>query len=120
LPHPHALSSSLEKLLEFHGDNAIGARKHCDAFMEHIITLGVFHLDVLYKWFSSSLRKDAAKCFLSLFDNNINCFQACQKVLFEIWLEKKDSQFILNSLTNIKRSENETIDEFENRFDKIL
>jgi hypothetical protein len=77
--YPHDMPSSLEKFPTFHGDNAIGAREHWDAFMEHITTLGVCHLDVLYKCFSLSLKKDARKWFLSLLDNCINSFQACQE-----------------------------------------
>jgi hypothetical protein len=60
--YPHDLPSSLQKLSSFHCHNVIGAREHWDAmFMEHITILGVCHLDVLYKCFVLSLKKDARK-----------------------------------------------------------
>lgn len=47
--HPHDLPYSLENFPVFQDDNSIGSREHKDAFMEHIIAMGFFHLDVLYK-----------------------------------------------------------------------
>jgi hypothetical protein len=35
-------------------------------------------------------------------------------------MERKDSRFLLNALTNIKRNENEIVDEFNLRFDKVV
>jgi hypothetical protein len=53
----------------FHGDNVIGAKEHWDAFMDYVRSLGIAHLDVLYKCFSLSLKKDARNWFLGLPDN---------------------------------------------------
>jgi hypothetical protein len=39
---------------------------------------------------------------------------------FYRWLEKKDSSFILNALNNMKRNANETMDEFNLKFEKII
>jgi hypothetical protein len=75
--YPHDMPSSLEKFPTFHGDNAIGARENWDVFMEHITSPRVCHLDVSYKSFALSLKKDARKWFLSLLDNCINSLQAC-------------------------------------------
>jgi hypothetical protein len=88
---PHDMPTSLEKFPLFHGDNVIGAKEHWDAFIDHITTLGVCHLDVIYKCFSLSLKKYARKWFLALPDNSITSFEACQNVFFDRWLEKKDS-----------------------------
>jgi hypothetical protein len=117
---PHDLPTSLEKMLVFHGDNAIGAKEHWDAFMDYVRSLGIAHLDVLYKCFSLSLKKDARNWFLGLPDNSINSLDACRNAFFDRWLERKDSRFLLNALTNIKRNENEIVDEFNLRFDKIV
>jgi hypothetical protein len=46
--------------------------------------------------------------------------KSLQEVFFDRWNHKKDIIFLLNALTSIKRNENETIDEFNVRFDKIL
>jgi hypothetical protein len=117
---PHDMPSSLDKFPTFHGDNSICAKEHWDVFIEHIITLGVCHLDILYKQKSLSLKIDARKWFLSFPNHSINYFQACQNVFFDRWLENKDNKFLLNSLTNIKLNENETIDEFNHMFEKIV
>jgi len=55
-----------------------------------------------------------------LLDNSINYFNACKHVFFDRWLEKKDSSFILNALNNMKRNANETMDEFNLKFEKII
>ena len=39
--YSHDMPCYMEKFPTFHGDNAIGAREHCHAFMEHIIDVGI-------------------------------------------------------------------------------
>jgi hypothetical protein len=88
----------------FHGDNAISASDHWDAFMDFVRTLEIEHLDVLYKCFSLSLKKDARKWFIGLPNNSINSLNACRDDFFGRWLERRDSRFILNALTNMRRN----------------
>jgi hypothetical protein len=57
---------------------------------------------------------------LDYLDNSINSLDACKDAFFGRWLEKRDSRFLLNALTNMRRNENETMDEFNLRFDKII
>jgi hypothetical protein len=40
------------------------------------------HLDVLFKWFSLSLKKDARKWFTGLINNSINSLDGCIDVFF--------------------------------------
>jgi hypothetical protein len=56
---PHDLPKSLGRLSIFHGDNGISANDHWDAFMDFIRNENVQHLDVLFKWFTLSLKKNA-------------------------------------------------------------
>jgi hypothetical protein len=114
------MPASLEKMPLFHGDNAIGAKEQWDAFIDHIITLGVCYFDMIYKNNSLSLKKYARKWFIALPNNSITSFEACQNIFFNRWLENKDRLFLFNSLNNIKINENDTIDEFNNRFDNIV
>jgi hypothetical protein len=74
----------------------------------------------LFKCFALSLKKDARKWFTGLPDNSINSLDGCRDTFFSRWLERRDSRFLLNALTNMKRNENETIDEFNLRFNKII
>jgi hypothetical protein len=62
----------------FHGDNVIGANEHWDAFMDFVRALSIEHIDVFYKCFALSLKKDARKWFLGLPDNSINSLNACK------------------------------------------
>jgi len=63
---------------------------------------------------------DVARWLEIFLDASIGSFEKLQQVFFNRWVEKKDIRFLFNALTSIKRKENESIDNFNNRFDKIL
>ena len=65
-------------------------------------------------------KKDAKAWFKGFPDNGIATFDACKPVFLYMWQVPKESRFLLNSLTNIKRNENETIDEFNYWFYKTV
>jgi hypothetical protein len=109
-----------KKMHIFHGDNAIGPKEHWDAFMYYVRSIGITHLDVIYKIFSLSLKKDARNWFLGFRNNKINLLDACRNDFFDRWMERKDSIFILNAFININISENETMDEFNIIFDNFV
>jgi len=90
---PHDLPVSLENIPVLHGDNAISDKEHWDAFMDCVGTLEIAHLDVLFKCFSLSLKKDARNWFLGLLDNSIDSLDACKNAFFDKWLERKLRDF---------------------------
>jgi len=50
---------------------------------------------------------DASKWLEIFFDASIDSIQKLQHIFFDKWDEKKDIIFVLNTLTSIKRKENE-------------
>lgn len=119
--YPHDMSTiSTGKILAFHGDNAISTTDHWSAFTVYIQDNEVTHLDVVLKCFALSMKKDARAWFKGLPNNNISTFEQCKTVFFDRWQMKKYACFLLNALTKLKRKENETIGDFNHRFDKIV
>jgi hypothetical protein len=61
---PHDMPASLDKLSFFYVDTDILPKEHWDAFIDHITTFKVCHINVLYKCFSLSLN---ILCTLQMF-----------------------------------------------------
>jgi len=62
---------------------------------------------------------DTTKWLDTFPNSSVDSFEKLKKVFLDKWAEKKDIRFILNALTSIKRKENETIEDFNNRFDRF-
>jgi len=90
---PHGLPKSLENMPLFHGDNHVSTNEHWDAFMDFARNLGIGHLDVIYKNFAFTLKKDSRKWCIGLSNNDIISLDACKYIFFGRWLEKRDNRF---------------------------
>jgi hypothetical protein len=53
-------------------------------------------------------------------DNHLQSYQAFTDLLKKRWATKKDSGMILMQFNQIKKKENETVKEFDVRFDNLL
>ena len=72
------------------------------------------------KLFALSLEDDAAELYENLGDDSyktLNEFLACFK---KKWGEKKEPRHLLDALHNIKKMENETMDEFNTKFRHVV
>ena len=120
--YPHVISEkSLDKLSYFQGNNVVSARSHIKYFT-HCINkwCGNTHEDVKMKLFVLSLEKDALDWFTELYDNKIKTTKELIDSFTEIWGERKEHSNLLANLNSIMKNENETMEEFNKRFNELI
>ena len=118
---PHILPDKVvDKLPIFTGTDAINASLHLRNFSRcinaFIIDHAHRHEDVYLKLFALSLDGDAGDWFNNLLDNSFATLATFKTAFTNKFGEKKEPRHQLAALTNIKRSENETMDEFNKKF----
>ena len=69
---------------------------------------------------TTSLDEDAKKCFKGFPDNHLQFYKAFANLLKKRWTKKKDTRMLLMQFNQIKKKENETVEEFDARFDNLL
>ena len=72
------------------------------------------------KFCCDSLEGDVQKWFDRLSASSINGYDNFVTKLNSDWSHKLDGKFLLHQLFDIKKRENETVHEFNLRFDKIV
>ena len=77
------------------------------------------HDDVYMKLFALSLDGKAGDWYSNLPDNSVGTLAAFKTAFTNKFGEKKEPRHQLASLTNIKKKENETMDEFKQRFTEL-
>ena len=70
--------------------------------------------------FPLSLEVDAFEWFTSLDDNGIKTFKEFETAFNQRWGDKKQKRNLLVALTNTKKKENETIEEFNKKFSDMV
>ena len=116
---PHNIpDKSIEKVPSFCGNDVITAKSHLLDFTQcyNKWCHNVNHEDVKMRLFSLSLEADAFEWFTSLDDDGIKTFQDFETAFNKRWGDKKDKRHLLAALTNNKKKENETIEEFNKKF----
>jgi hypothetical protein len=71
------------------------------------------------KLLASSLTKDAHRWFRGLPDNHIASYEDFSMLFKNRWTTKKDNGMLIVQFNQIKKKENETVSEFDNRFDRL-
>jgi hypothetical protein len=121
--YPHALpEKAIEKLPSFQGNNAISAKMHIKAFMRCTNKWCAAHdyEDVKMKLFVLSLEDIALDWYEDLPDNKFKTLKELTDAFIEKWGEKKDHRQLLAALNSIKKNENETMDEFNQKFNELV
>ena len=123
--YPHALlEKALEKLPIFQGNNAISARTHLKAFSLCINkwcnAARHNHQDVKMKLFALSLEDEAFDWFSNLEDNKYPTLSSLVDQFMDKWGDKREHQHALAALNTIKKLENETMIEFNKRFNDLV
>ena len=72
------------------------------------------------KLFDLSLEDDAAKWYFDLGDDSYKTLSEFLEVFMKKWGEKKEPRHLLAALHNIKKMENETMDEFNTKFRRVV
>lgn len=123
--YPHALpEKALEKLPTFLGNNAISAKTHLKAFSLCINkwcnAAQHNHQDVKMKLFALSLEDEAFNWFSNLEDNKYPTLSSLVDQFMDKWGDKTEHRHALVALNTIKKSENETMIEFNKRFNDLV
>jgi hypothetical protein len=105
------------KLYDVEGN--ISAQKHLDWFNDFIDLEEVDFADVKMRLFTQSLAGDVRKWFRALAPGSIADFAAFETLFLARWGDKKNPLQLLTHYNNMKRSPDETVQEFSARFMKV-
>jgi hypothetical protein len=72
------------------------------------------------KLFALSLEEDAFDWFSDLDAGSFKTFKEFEKGFLAKWGDKKEDRYLLASLNNMKKNENETMEEFNKRFNNLI
>jgi hypothetical protein len=121
--YPHAVpEKAIDKLPAFQGNNAISARSHIVNFEMCVqkYCRGHDEEDVKMILFVYSLEVDALEWFT---DFPAAKFSTLDEILDEFkkrWGDQKEHRFQLAALTTIQKKENETVVEFNTKFNNLV
>jgi hypothetical protein len=105
------------KLYDAEGN--ISTKKHLDWFNDFIDLEEVDYEDVKMRLFTQSLARDVRKWFRALPVGSILNFEAFETSFLAKWGDKKNPLQLLTQYNNMKRSPDETMQEFLARFMKV-
>jgi hypothetical protein len=106
-------------LPKFPGNNVTTVDDHLYAIGRDMENAEVEHEDVAMKLLASSLTEDAQRWFRGIPDNHIASYEDFSKLFKNRWTTKKDNGMLVAQFNQIKKKENETVSEFDNRFDRL-
>ena len=113
--HPYPLDY-YEYLPWFSGENQASAERHLESFEDFIDHFQIGHEDVIMRFFSKSLTRDAAIWFKSLRDDSIGSWIEFTEAFLKQWSENKSLDLHLANFYALKRGEDETFPIFNRRF----
>ena len=122
---PHNISNdAIKKFPKFEGNNAITAKSHLRNFEKHLVSYyndsTHDHDDVKMKLFSLSLEDDAEEWYFDLGDDSYKTLTEFLEGFKKKWGKKKEPRHLLAALHNIKKMENETMDELNTKFRHVV
>jgi hypothetical protein len=116
---PHDVpEKAIDKLPIFHGNNAITANSHISSFHRCVdkYCRGHNEEDVKMTLFAFSLEGDAADWFSDFSANKFNTLNSILDEFKKRWGDQKEHRFQLAALTTSHKKENETVLEFNTKF----
>jgi hypothetical protein len=119
--YPNTMPKETHKWFpKFTGNNVVTLEDHLYAIGVALLNEGVEHEDVVMRLLAMSLDEDDQGWFRGLPDNHLASYDDFAKSLTSRWSTKKDNKMLLLAQFNqIKKKENETMKEFDTRFDKL-
>jgi hypothetical protein len=75
--------------------------------------------DVAMRLLASSLTEDAQRWFRGIPDNHITSYEDFSKLFKNRWTTKKDNVMLVAQFNQINKKENETVIEFNTRFNRL-
>jgi hypothetical protein len=121
--YPHAIpEKAIEKLPSFQGNDVVSAKVHLKSFMRCINKWcdAHDHEDVKMKLFVVSLEDDASDWYEDCPNNKFATLKDLLDAFTKRWEEKRDHRHLLVALNTIKKNENETMEEFNKKFNELV
>lgn len=109
-----------EKIPLFTRNNVITCEQHLKLFTYIINDYEIEHEDVVMKLFVQSLVEDDRDWYRGLSENNIASWDEFVRCFKEKYVECVNSRYMLNEFNNIKKHYNESMSEFNGRFQKAM
>jgi hypothetical protein len=108
-----------QRIRSFDAEENTSAQRHLDWFNDFVDLEEVDHEDAKLRLFAQSLSGEVRKWFKSLPAVSILNFASFETLFLARWGDKKNPLQLLTQYNNIKRSPNETVQEFSTRFMKV-
>jgi hypothetical protein len=108
-----------QRIKSFDVEENVSSQRHLDWFNDFVDLEEVDHEDVKLRLFAQSLSGEVRKWFKALPTASILNFAAFETSFLARWGDKKNPLQLLTQYNNIKRSPNETVQEFSTRFMKV-
>jgi ribonuclease HI len=120
---PHDVpEKAIDKLPIFHGNNAISAQAHISSFHRCVgkYSRGHNEEDVKMTLFVYSLEGSAADWFEDFPANKFSTLNSIIDEFRKRWGDEKEHRFQLGALTTSQKKENETVPEFNIKFNNVV
>jgi hypothetical protein len=120
---PHAIpNKAIDKLPIFRGNNVISAKSH---ILNVDLCNGKWYCghdkeDVKMTLFVHSLEGDVAEWFSEQDPNKFSTLVEIYQAFSEKWGDQKENRFLLASLSTSPKKENETMEEFNKKFNDLV
>jgi hypothetical protein len=115
LLHPYS-DDCYEYLPLFSGENQASAEIHVESFLDFVDHFQLAHEDVIMRFFSKSLIKDAVAWFKSLRADSIGSWTEFSNVFLKYWGKYKSLDSYLADIYALKREQDEALPVFNRRF----
>jgi hypothetical protein len=121
LPHPlHSYPLDCYEYLPcFSGENQVSAERHLEYFEDFVDRFQIVHEDVIMRFFSKSLIRDAAAWFRGLRDDSIGSWIEFSNAFLKYWGEYKSLDSYLADFYALKREQDEALPVFNRRFYRV-
>jgi hypothetical protein len=115
LLHPYP-NDCYEYLPWFSGENQASAERHVESFLDFVVHFQLAHEDVIMRFFSKSLIKDAIAWFKSLRDDSIGSWIKLSNVFLKYWGKYKYLDSYLVDFYALKQEQDEALPVFNKMF----
>jgi len=118
LPHllHHYPLDCYEYLPCFSGEDQVSAERHLESFEDFVERFEIVHEDVIMRFFSKSLIRDATAWFKGLRADSIGSWIEFSKAFLKYWGEYKSLDSYLADFYALEREQSETLPVFNRRF----
>jgi hypothetical protein len=106
-------------LPKFPGNNVVTPEDHLYVMGREMGNVGIEQEDVAMRLFTSSLTEEALDWFRGLPNNHLTSYEAFANLFQSRWSTKTDGGTLRDQFNKIKKNENETVKEFNTRFDRL-